>query len=262
MATLIMDTIMDVIESTMASPNTINHPSSSHGSSNSEASPSYREAAVIGLVFSILLCYLALPHLIAAVLSFGAIDTLSKVHQNIAVDRVEMITAANGLAAASHWVESGEARADQGYLLLHAAITFPPGAERSRLLQQAEVATLAGLALSPSQPSAWLRLSYLRNLRNDSTGAVKALRLSFLSGSFVPSIMKSRVEFALGLLPAMDTEMISLLHRQIRLAWVVEPNFVAGLSGRADAAFLVREALGTMTEEEVTQFVRLRGHRP
>ena len=217
--------------------------------------PSHPVAAVIGLAFALGLLALGLPHLVAAILAAGASDTVQAADDGKAVPDGQLKAAEASLAGAAHWLEEGEAASERGYLSLRRAWAMPQGPERTALLARAEAQTAAGLAHAPSQPGVWLCLAFLRNQRGDTVGALQALRLSFLSGGFVPTLMKSRLEFSLPLLPAMDSEMRSLLLRQIRLAWVVEPEFVTRLTGPRVAP-LVKEALETMSEEEAAAYLQ------
>jgi hypothetical protein len=167
------------------------------------------------------------------------------------------------LAASGRWVADGTTETDRGLMLLHQGMAHPPGPERTSLFEQAEAATVAGLAVAPGQPGPWVRLAWLRKTRGDTAGALVALRLSWLSGAFVPSMMVSRLEFALGLLPSMDPDMKSLLRRQLRLTWVVAPDTVTGLSSRPEIAALVQEALNDLSDDDdVKDYIRLHGHRP
>ena len=228
-------------------------------SDTSRRLPSHFGAAVIALSVAVVLFVLGLPRLVAGILAAGTSVTLWDMHRGADVADIRTKAADTALAGAERWVEDGETLSDHGYILLHEALVLPLGPGRTTLMAQAEKATVAGLARAPSQPSGWWRLAYLRNQRSDMAGAVRALRLSFLAGAFVPSIMKPRLEFAFRLLPAMDGEMRSLLLRQIRLAWVVEPDFVTGLSARPELAPMVKEALETMSEQDVSAY--LQNHR-
>ena len=224
--------------------------------------PSHPMAAVVGLIMAAGLLGLGLPRFMAAILAADASNTVWSAHTGGVVPDAQLKAADVALAGAGLWVEEGEATSERGYLLLHRAWEMPRGPERMALLVEAEAMTAAGLARAPSQPGVWLRLAFLRNLRGDTAGAVQALRLSFLAGGFVPSLMKTRLEFALPLLPAMDVEMRSLLQRQVRLAWVVEPDYVAGLGARPELAVLVREALESVSEEEAAAYLQHRKPRP
>lgn len=88
-------------------------------------------------------------------------------------------------------------------------------------------------------------------------GAVAALRMSLLSGPFVPALMVPRTEQGVRLLPSMGAEDVALLRRHIRATWVIAPGFVTGLAVRPEAKAVVEDALKGLTEEELARFRRL-----
>lgn len=224
--------------------------------------PSHAGAAVVGLVLAAVCCGLSLPRLAAAVAALDAGDTLWAVHAGQSATVEELATAAAGLAAARRWVVNGESEADRGLLLLHQAMTQTPGAERQRLLAEAEAATTAGLGAAPGQPSAWARLAWLRDRRGNAADAAAALRLSWLAGGVAPELMTSRLELGVRLASVMDLETMSLLHRQIRLTWVIAPDFVAKLAAQPEAGALVQAALADLSKDDVADYLLRHGHAP
>jgi len=223
------------------------------------SAPSHRGAAVVAGVAGCLLLALGLPRLIAGVATLDARAVLWDVHSGTEAVQPQALAAASAdLASAYRWVRDGELEGDRGLLLLRAADSAV-GAERKELLAAATEATVASLTRAPGQPSVWLRLAHLRNWEGDLKAAVAALRMSMLSGSFIPALMPSRIDLALRLLPAMDREVVELLERQVRLMWVADPNFVARLGARPEAGPLVRNALAGLTEAEIALYVRLHG---
>ncbi len=223
--------------------------------------PNDRGVALIGLALAALLLALGVPRLGGALLSLDAQDVLWRVQAGATVPVAELRSAEAAMAASGAWVADGEAEGDRGLLLLREAAAVPVGPERTRLLERTEAATVAGLARGPGQPGPWIRLAWLRRIKGDASGALAALRMSWLSGAFVPSMMTSRLDFALPLLPMMSLEMRSLLRRQFRLTWVVAPKYVAGLAERPELAAMVRDALADLSDEDVAQYVRLHGRR-
>lgn len=175
-----------------------------------------------------------------------------------ALNETALDGAAKALAAADRWAPGGEVRLDRGLVLVHRAQNALP-AEQAALFAAAEQATAAGLALSPGEPGGWARLAWLRRQRGDDDGAVAALRMSFLSGAFAPPLMRSRLELALALRPAMDEEMLSLLRRQIRLVWILSPEFVAELAQRPGVGRLPSDALAELSEQDVARYLERHG---
>jgi len=221
--------------------------------------PSATGAAAVAGAFACLLLALGLPRLIAAGIGFDSRIVVWNVFEGADVSAVDLASAEAGMNAAAAWVREGEREGERSLLLLHSAERAAEPGERAAQLNAAAAAATAALSVAPGQPSVWYRLAELRERLGDRDGAAAALRMSFLSGSFVPSLMESRVEMGLRLLQGTNTETADLLKRQIRLTWVARPAYVAELGARTDAGPLVREALAGLTETEAAQFQRLHG---
>ncbi len=226
-----------------------------------KAPPRNRGAAVLALAGAALLLALGAPRLISAGLSLEARETLWSAYDAVAIADKALATAVDGLASARRWNDDGAADIQRGLLLTQRANNRPPGPERDQLYRDASKATEAGLTLAPGDPSAWHRLAQLRRLTGHDDEAVAALRLSFLAGAMVPDLMVQRLDLAFALLPCIDAETMPLLTRQIRLTWVIAPDFVANLSKRGHAA-LIQEALASLGQEEMEQYLHLHHPRP
>lgn len=230
------------------------------GHDDRPAARSYRGGAVLLLfLFGGLALGLGLPRLMGGLHGLAARETVGALLAGQKPEPAALDGAAAELAAAERWSAAGEYRLDHGLTLLHQALTAVNPSEQAAFFAAAEQVTAAGLAVAPGEPGGWARLAWLRQRRGDLAGAVAALRLSWLSGAFVPAIMASRLELALALLPALDDEMLSLLRRQIRLAWVTSPDFVAGLASRAELGALVSDALAELSEQDVARYLELHG---
>lgn len=218
----------------------------------------HRSAAAAALVLGTALLGLAGPRLIAAGLSLDARAVSWDLEETQAPPQPQRLAAAAaGLAAADDWVVDGQGRIDRSLLLLRQAETVPTGDERDHLQAAAEASAVAGLAQSPGQPSAWARLARLRLARGDHSGAAAAFRLSLLSGAVVPTVMTWRLELGLQLRPHLDPDTLALIERQIRLTWILQPDYVARLATRPGEAMLVRQALDALSQQEVQHYLRL-----
>lgn len=220
---------------------------------------SHRGGALILLLFAGTALVLGLPRLVGALRALAAREVVGALLEGETPPPPALEAAALELAAAERWSGAGEYKLDRGLTLLRHALAAADPQQQAELFAAAEEATAAGLATAPGEPGAWARLAWLRQRRGDLGGAVAALRLSWLSGAFVPAIMTSRLEMALALRPAMDAEMLSLLRRQIRLAWVTSPDFIAGLAERPEAAGLMGEALAGLSDQEIARYLELHG---
>lgn len=213
------------------------------------------------LVFALLALALGLPRLIGGLHALAARETVGAVMEGASPPAAALEAAAAELAAAERWSGAAEHKLDRGLALLRQALAAIDPQERAALFAASEQATAAGLATAPGEPGAWARLAWLRQRRGDLAGAVAALRMSWLSGAFVPVLMTSRLELALSLQPALDDEMLSLLRRQIRLVWVSSPDFIAGLATRPEAGALISAALSELSEQDVARYLELHGSK-
>ena len=232
-------------------------PDSSHSGKTNPRS--YRAGAVVTLAFAALALVLAVPRSIGALHAVAVQETVTALTAGDVPAAERLVDAAEELAVAARWSSGADYQLDRGLVLLKQGLATANPDEQAGLFAAAEQATTDGLAAGPGEPGAWARLAWLRFQRGNRDGAVAALRLSFLSGAFVPVLMPSRLELALALRPAMDDEMLSLLRRQIRLAWVTSPDFVAKLAERPAVGPLVRNALAELSEEEVARHLELHG---
>lgn len=226
-----------------------------HGKGRRRAS--YTAPAILGGLAGCLLIALGLPGLVAGVSTLDAHTVAWDVYNGVPRSNAELLAAVEEVTQANRWTRDSELDGDRGLLLLRAAEAAATEAERRNLLAAAGEATISALSNAPGQPSAWLRLAHIRYGQGELAGAAAALRLSMLSGSFVPALMASRIDMGMRLLPMLDRDTIELLHRQIRQWWVIDPEQVAKLAGRPEAAAIVRTALAGLTDTEMARFQRL-----
>lgn len=219
-------------------------------------------AALVAGLMGCLLLALGVPRLVAAVQSLDARSVVWSVYAGVKVPSETLGQAVTGLVTADAWVRDGERAGDISLLLVHQALLAATPAEQAPLWEAAEAAAVSALSVAPGQPGVWARLAEVRERRGNREGAVAALRMSMLSGSFVPALMVPRIEQGLRLLPALDRDTRELLKRQLRLTWVANPAFVVAISARPDGGPLVREALAELNDSELKQFQRVHGTAP
>ncbi len=223
--------------------------------------PSSPVSALLGALVGVLLLGLGVPQLAAALSALAADAELREVRSGNPPSPERLARASEALAAANRWDASGEREAARAVLLTARAEAAPPGPDRDRLLAEALASARTAVQLAPGQPHAWAHLAALFERGGDRKRAVEALRLSMLTGAVEPALMMWRLEMGFRLRTAMDADSLSLLRRQIRLAWVIMPDEVATLSKRPDAYDLVNESLSLLSEEEMAHYVRLHGKR-
>jgi hypothetical protein len=209
------------------------------------------------LAAGLLLIGLAAPRFVAASLSLTARNPLwdagrGKKPTDAALDR-----AASDIAHAQSWVPNGGQETDRSILLAMRAVRAGSAADRTRLLRSSEAAAIAGLALSPAQPSGWARLAWLRARLGNPAGAATALRLSLETGSVMPPITVDRLALGLSLLPHMDAATKAALAREVRQAWIMAPAAVNRLARNPANAVFIRDALADFSAGDIHAFVTL-----
>ncbi|HLN24482.1 MAG TPA: hypothetical protein VK558_10895 [Patescibacteria group bacterium] len=220
---------------------------------------SHAGVALVGAALGLSILALAVPRLTSAVIALDSREVLSSLRDGQPIDAARQSAALADLERASAWVADGELALDRGYLLMQQADAAADVQTRAALRRQAIAATAAGLALSPSQPSAWARLAALRAAENDRQGAADALRLSMLTGAVAPALMASRLNLGLSLLPELDRDTTEQLRRQVRLTWAISPDIVGEMAQRPATGRFVVEALNTMSDSDVDRYVQLHG---
>lgn len=230
---------------------------------------SHRSPAVVAFAAGCLLLAFGAPRLVAAVLTLDARTVIWDVYAGdgtatgtgAEVGESRLIGAADDIAKAGRWVTDGELEGDRSLLLLRAAQSAVNDGERDARLAESLAVAQAALAAAPGQPGVWLRVSHLQEQRANPAAAAAALRMSLLSGSFVPEIMAFRIELGMRLLPVADRDTADLMRRQIRLMWLVDPDFVAKLAARPGYGNFVQQALESLSDAEMAQFQRRYGDR-
>ena len=92
--------------------------------------------------------------------------------------------------------------------------------EKEKLLKQAYSELVKGLAISPSNPYAWLRLSYLEwTLGYSEKDIADSLELSILTGPNEPKILIDRISYAFAIWDSLDDDKKYLINKQIAYIW-------------------------------------------
>lgn len=215
------------------------------------------EWAVWGLPLLVggLLLVTAVPRLVAGVFEQMASEGLLRVGEV----RSSPIERERALAWAQAWQFDGERQGARVHFLMRAQSLTPSLDDSLRLRGMATVAAEQALAQAPGQPAVWAQLARLREQQGDRQGAVQALRLSFLTGTFQPSLMEPRLLQAVRLFDVMDEQTRGLFLRQIRLTWILHPELISSLWLSPTLRPAIAEAMTAVTEHDRQSFIRLRG---
>jgi hypothetical protein len=215
---------------------------------------SRRRLIAVPVVFAALvLIALALPRMIAVLVSADGEPLLRKLQEQQPVTIDELQTLIDAQRSAAFWVSNGRVLTDLGLGALLLSESLPHGdAASTAALQQAIVALEEGVARAPANPYAWSRLAYARALAEGwSPRAVAALRLALITAPYEPRLLWSRLRMAFLAWPQMDSEDRDVVFQQVRWAWQANPTELARLAVETKQLNLVRAALLRMPEDLV-----------
>lgn len=207
--------------------------------STTDAEPPRRGLAVLLGAAALLLFALALPRGIAALVERDGREALRASFSTTQPSEAQLAAGAAAFDSAAGWSADGEREGARSLLLLQQAL-LAEGAARTALLRAAEDSAIAALRRAPAQPGVWNRLALLREQSGDRIGAVAALRMSFLSGPFVPALNEPRIRLGLRLDDVLDPDTRALLLRQGRLMLAADPQALRQFEGSPAGAALLR----------------------
>lgn len=199
--------------------------------------------------------------LASALLALEPRAVLADAYDNADVPPAALLDAARGIERAGALSADAELAAGRTYLLLSALPELPPD-QRPPVRAEAQANAERVLATAPGQPAHWYHLAWLRERQGDIPGAVAALRLSMLSGPFVPQLMVQRTAMGVRLLPYLEGDNRAIFKRQVRLTWLMAPDFLLDLKTRPATAALVTEAMRDLTDDEIARGRRVHGKLP
>jgi hypothetical protein len=164
------------------------------------------------------------------------------------LDRAALEELAARLEEASESIDDGRVQTDLGYVLRELARDSGyDTAEGQTELGRAASHIRMGLAQSPVDPYAWLRLARVLDATDAAPRDILgALRMSVLTGPYVPKLFEGRLELALRYWDDHDEDTRVLIERQIRLAWSRIPVVIVQRSMRYERMPEVAEALDSL----------------
>lgn len=198
-----------------------------------------------GAVLCVVMLYLAVPRLVAAVLLFPGNGPLHALENGRVPATPQLEAVVSSRSAAMGWIDEGSLWNDRALARLMLAQSAAKDAKPNPTLLKVASSDLdAGLTLAPVSPYAWARLAYVRYLLNGSgPGVASALRLSFLTGPFEAEMTFPRLRLALTVYSNFDVEERELAKRQIRFAWLLSRDEVVDLAVESQRILVFRLAL-------------------
>jgi hypothetical protein len=201
--------------------------------------------ALINLLLAAAVLAAGLPGIVSNFRRLPVEATVQRVRSGQSVSRADLTDAIPPLESAS--ALSAAAKADLALVLLTEAANDPAGQADPRLKRAAQ--ELQGyLAEVPGDSVTWAALSdaeYLQGLRKE---AADSLKMSILTGPWLPSLVLYRCGMGLDLYLVLDEEGRGLLRSQFRNAMERSPAAATKLALQRKAVPLVRRLLNQSPE--------------
>lgn len=190
--------------------------------------------AGLGLVFGALILWLSVPRVVASALLAMRDPVIMQMDAGAPVSKGDLLGLIASRELALDWVEERESHDERGTALAELAFQEElQSAGQRNAVEHAVRAIGAGLAAAPAAPEDWMQLGYLLVLRDGDPNrkAAEALLLSIRTGAFqAPDSLHRRLFWSLSHWELYDETERERIGSQIRLAWRVTPDDVAGLA--------------------------------
>jgi hypothetical protein len=180
-----------------------------------------RLALIVPLLLSIALLTLAVPRVVASVLTAPAHRTILIVESGKTSEAKPLARAATYVERATGWEISARRFGELGFLrLLQAFQTDRDDPTRPALIGKASDGLRQALQLSPARPHPWVRLAYARALEDaDPTELADLLTQSVRTGPYVAEISIARLDLLLRIWTHLSPDMRTYAMKQVRYIW-------------------------------------------
>jgi len=180
-----------------------------------------RLALFVPLLLAVAILTLAVPRVVASVLTAPAHRTLLLIEDGRSADAERLDHAANYIKRATEWEQSARRFGQLGFLRLFQALqTKPDDPKRRALIAEATASLRQSLMLSPSRPHPWVRLAYARVLAGADPGElVNLVAQSIRTGPHVAGIAVTRLDLMLRMWKYLTPEMRTYAMNQVRYVW-------------------------------------------
>ncbi len=214
----------------------------------------------VAIIFGLVTVGLAMPRLVAAVILLPGDAIVWEIRHGLPVAAEELGIAADTRRTARR-LSDGKLELELGRILLRIGRTREfTGSDGSTALDEAEVVLRDGLAASPADAYAWIRLARTKALLGEPPERFAgALEMSYLAGRHEPLLYLPRLSLAFGYWDRLDDETRRMSEWQIRQAWKEMPDELFELATTHRATVIVARALRRSPDDLQAFRNRLRG---
>ena len=180
-----------------------------------------RLALIVPLFLSIAILSLAVPRVVASVLTAPAQRTILTVESGKTSEAERLVRAATYVERATDWEQSSQRFGELGFLrLLQVFQTDRDDPARPALIGEASQSLQHSVQLSPARPHPWVRLVYARALEDaDPSELADLLAQSIRTGPYVSEISVTRLELLLRLWKHITPKTRTYAMKQVRYIW-------------------------------------------
>ncbi|MEP4377897.1 MAG: hypothetical protein ABJ215_04575 [Alphaproteobacteria bacterium] len=179
-------------------------------------------AALIALIVAFPLIAMAVPRLVAGIITSPFDETVREIGRGEKVPRVDLRIARASRLSALGWYQFSRFESDLGILNYTLARGEDRGTDIHRkLIDEAIGADLRSIRLAPTASYSWLRLAQAHIERDGSAAAEKIapfLRMSYAMARYDPRVVLTRLDIALLFWNDLPDDLKSETEDQIRLA--------------------------------------------
>jgi len=181
----------------------------------------YVAVSAITLIFGMSLIVLGVPRTIGAFVALPSGPILNKIQFQKPVQQNELETLIESQEGSLAWGETGRKWTDLGLAqLLMAEQTVSEPSVRQGHIEDAIVSLKKGLSLAPANAFAWTRLAYVEIKKaGPSQAAASALRMSFATAPYEPSLLRVRLELCFLTWQHFGPKDREVFFKQIRAWW-------------------------------------------
>ena len=181
-----------------------------------------REKLVVALLtfLGLMMVVISLPRAISSVALTTGNAFLDDIGFGRGIDNEGLEAIVSSRKKALAWSSLPKTSSDLALVKIIQSERLGLGVSGEPYLIEAQALLEKSLTQNPVNPYAWLRLGYVRLLR-DGPGpkAAEALRVSFLTGPHEPRILLLRLRMSLVSMKYFKSEDINLIEHQIRFSW-------------------------------------------
>lgn len=203
----------------------------------------------MALAVALALVWLASPRVVAAFAALPVSPVIAELRAGGHIDSRYLRIAAESQESALEWIDDGRGLGWLGLLTFLLAQDRGFDGEGRAFLDESVAAHRRGLAVSPAQTYAWLRLAHAELVREGPGPRLGPLiELSIVTAPYNYALVFRRLELCFMAWRQLDDRMRAVVAKQVRFAARYKPRRLAKLAKQRYATSIVRAALADVPD--------------